>query len=168
MGGNLTSPLLDYNSTSLANTTHTKNTTNEADLVPACRECPNSAGICCPPNAKCDELGKCPWKAMEAMGYIRFGFNQVNWRNLSDGSYLGESDKMPLSGDVAEAARLASEAPPMERESLRKRGFEGMGMRDTGAVLAERERELKRRQGGVKQSKKRNRVLLVAEDAVAM
>ena len=148
MGSNLTSPLLSQgrNGTfpTLTNSTNTNTTTDESDLVPTCRECPNSAGICCPPNAQCDELGKCPWVAMEAMGYILHGRNQVNWRNLSDGSYLTDATNMPLSGDVDEAARLGSEAGSSQQEH--KRGFEGMGMRDTGPVLAQREKELRERQ----------------------
>lgn len=133
MGGNLTDPSLDFNGTSLANTTRT-NTTQDSEIVPACRECPNSAGICCPPNARCDELGKCPWSAMEAMGYIRFGINMVNWRNTSDGGYLADEEK---------EARLGSTDG---QKRTRKRSFdefEGMRRSDTGPLLAQRERELK-------------------------
>ena len=131
MGGNLTSPLLDVNGTSLANTTQTS-TTQDSETVPACRECPNSAGICCPPNAKCDELGKCPWSAMEAMGYIRFGINMVNWRNTSDGGYLADEEKEARLGTANGQARKRSGSE-----------FEGMGRLDTGPMLAQRERELK-------------------------
>ncbi len=146
MGGNWTSPRLDYDGSSLANATHT-NTTEETDIVPACRECPNSGGICCPPNAKCDELGKCPWKAMEAMGYIRFGINLVNWRNLSDGSYLADGEK---------AARLGSGGGENRGKKRSISGFEGMELRDTGSVLAKRERDLKEaKQRQAKQPQKR-------------
>lgn len=133
MGDNFTSPALDLNGTSLANITNT-NTTQDNEIVPACRECPNSAGICCPPNAKCDELGKCPWSAMEAMGYIRFGICMVNWRNTSDGGYLADEEKEARLGSVDGQRRV------------RKRvidEFEGLRRSDTGLILAQRERELK-------------------------
>jgi hypothetical protein len=88
----LTAPYTFPNSTltngTLANSTRTNTTDNECDefAIAGCRQCCNSAGICCPLEVPCDAKGKCPGSAIEAMGYLRGGLNMVMARNGSDGS----------------------------------------------------------------------------------
>jgi hypothetical protein len=86
----LSAPYLFPNSTltngTLSNSTHTNETQCDEFAIAGCRQCCNSAGICCPLEVPCDANGKCPGFAIEAMGYLRGGLNMVMARNGSDGS----------------------------------------------------------------------------------
>lgn len=72
---NLTGPF------ALLNTTSTNSTNGTAG--PLCAICPQDSGICCPPTSRCGGDGHCPWHALEACGYARFGVNIVDVRNSS-------------------------------------------------------------------------------------
>lgn len=83
------------NSTLRTTNNATANSTIDADYP--CRQCPNSAGICCPRTTICDSAGKCPWKALIDNGYIKYGLNMVEARNLSDGSIGPVRSAFPIS-----------------------------------------------------------------------
>ena len=89
INGTSNAPYPLMNSTLLNSTYPTLNATNYTaptnDVIPACKQCPNTA-LCCAPDAVCDGEGKCPQWAIEAMGYWRFDLNQVTQRNKSDGT----------------------------------------------------------------------------------
>ena len=81
------------------------------DVVPACKQCPNTA-LCCAPNAQCDADGKCPHWAIAAMGYWKFDVNQVTQRNLSDGSQGPEvtDEEMRMMDGVGGMMEMGAEA----------------------------------------------------------
>jgi hypothetical protein len=102
---------------------------------------------------------------MDAMGYIRFGYLLVNWRNTSDGGYITD-DKKPLREGDEEAMRRVKDKGMAggdaegegEGEGVEKRAIERWDTvedRDTGSVLAKREKEAKMRQGPAKKVEKR-------------
>jgi hypothetical protein len=157
---NNTLPISPYlNLTNPHNMTHYNGTGNSTKNVPDntnnphCRQCPNSAGICCPPGAECDGLGKCPWAAIDGAGYLRAGMNMVVMRNLSDGSQgpevgmspeaaglgrLGAGDVMPaMAGNSSSRAMRLGVASG----SSSGNGTSGLLHLDAGSVLAEAERK---------------------------
>ena len=60
-----------------------------------CRICPEDSGICCPPYTDCGSDGHCPWTALQACGYAKYGVNLVAVSNSS--TEIGMS---PLPDDM--------------------------------------------------------------------
>lgn len=70
------------------------NSTNSSMVGnPLCHVCPQDSGICCPLYTDCGADGHCPWTALVACGYARFGFNLVDVRNSS--GILGMQQLVP-------------------------------------------------------------------------
>ncbi|ETN43512.1 uncharacterized protein HMPREF1541_02671 [Cyphellophora europaea CBS 101466] len=159
-------------SSSLRNATDpsANNSTQKTDPNPSCIECPNSGGICCPFDYPCDSVGKCPWEGILAAGYVRFGYNMVMARNLSDGSQVWDEGVSPEAagvgrvegGDVPEEVAAARQMYGGAAAAAAGGGvglggvgmgvFGGMGQRvaphpmggDVGSVLAKRDKEARR------------------------
>jgi hypothetical protein len=80
LAANSTSPATNANLTALdPNSNSTAAPTNSSSSstlgTPLCNQCPNSAGICCPPTVECDDNdGKCPLYALERSGNTINGY----------------------------------------------------------------------------------------------
>jgi hypothetical protein len=106
LGSNFSSPEQLVNA-SMRNETHSNSTFNQINSTNVTepdhelwfgRSCSESAGICCPPDVKCDHLGKCPWAAMRGMEYLNHGDFMVTGRDLSDGSTVPIDEQLPNTG----------------------------------------------------------------------
>ena len=105
---------------------------------------------------------------MQAMGYIRYGLNLVNWRNLSDGGFSGDAQSQGMGGnrggDSAGADVLKKRVEVWEWDTRVDR--------DTGPTLAKTEREMRardkeaNRQAGGRGKKRHFGGILVGEDVI--
>lgn len=110
------------------------NTTNSNSTLtnPLCHICPQDSGICCPLFTDCGADGHCPWTALEACGYARFGVNLVDMRNSS--SSLG-MEELPVGvGYGVGNARLRAPGLPGSTGGTGSEDVVGRSLSGKGAL----------------------------------